>query len=1135
MTHADFVHLHVHTQYSLLDGACLLERLVDKAVQFKLPALAMTDHGNIFGAIKFYNLCIKKGIKPIIGCEVYVAPGSRFDRSYSPGEDSNYHLILLAKNNIGYANLVKLVSMAHLEGFYYKPRVDKEILHKYHEGLIALSACLGGEVPSAILKGDINKAYRLADDYLSIFGKGNFYLEIMDNGLEEQAKVNKALIKISKELDIPLVATNDIHYLEKNNAFAHEALLAIQTQTTIDDPNRYRFNSDTFYFRSPQEMKDIFKENPEAIRNTIEITQKCNLTMDFSQIHLPHFPLPADQDEKSYLRNLCEQNLSHRYKDVNDTVKKRLDYELSVIEKTGFASYFLIIWDLVNFAKDNHIPVGPGRGSAAGSIVSYLLKITDIDPLAYDLLFERFLNPARISMPDIDIDFCYEKRAEVLAYVSKKYGKESVAQIITFGTMLARAVLRDVGRALGVSYGEVDKIAKMIPIIPGQLITLNKALSLTPELASIYESDPRIKQLIDVAMQLEGLSRHASTHAAGVVISDKPLMERVPLTRGADGESVTGFDMQSLEKTGMLKMDFLGLKTLTVIEEATKIVKRTQGKDIDITSLPLDDKKTFSLLSQGETVGVFQLESRGMREILTKINPTRFEDLIAVLALYRPGPLGSGMVDDFINRKQGTHKITYIHKKLEPILDKTYGIIIYQEQIMQIVSQLAGFDMARADLLRKAISKKIPEIMDEQRNLFVEGCHKNGIANNIASQIFDLIDYFSGYGFNKSHSTAYALISYRTAYLKANYSIEFMAALLTSERNNTDKVVEYVGEVNHMKLKVLPPDINTSFTNFTVTPDKNIRFGLMAIKNVGKAALETIIETRKEKPFESVFDFCTRVDSRTVNKKVMESLIKSGALDSFGLKRAQLIAILDRLLNKANKKVDTAQLTLFAPPAADESVPDIEEWPLLEILNFEKTLLGIYVTSHPLHCYSGLVKFLQRRKIGTLYEESQSQEVTVCGVIEKVKFVTTRRKKEKMAIIKLEDETASVEVFVFPRLYEEVALYLREKAIVVLKGKLEAKDRVPKILASEIIPGEKFMSTVKQATIRIQDKNIPLKELKDIFLQNKGLTPVFFAFSDSKLGGVKVKTANNFHISLSDKTLDDVSLVVGQGNLSLTI
>lgn len=1134
MTHADFVHLHVHTQYSLLDGACLLDKLVDKAVKCKLPALAMTDHGNIFGAIRFYDLCMKYGVKPIIGCEVYVAAGSRFDREYKPNGESNYHLILLAKDQQGYSNLIKLVSLAHLEGFYYKPRVDKEILNQYSQGLIASSACLKGEIPSAIISGDMNKATKLADDYLNIFGKGNFYLEVMENGLDEQRTVNSQLIKVSKELDIPLVATNDIHYLEKEESYAHEALLAIQTQTTLNDPNRFKFNSDTFYFRTPEEMKDIFKEIPESIKNTIEITQKCNLTLDFSKIHLPNFPLPPEINDDDYLRSICHKNLNSRYPNPDKKVVERLEYELDTIKKTGFSSYFLIIWDLVKFAKEHHIPVGPGRGSAAGSIVSYILHITDVDPLSYDLLFERFLNPARISMPDIDIDFCYEKRAEVLEYVANRYGKDNVAQIITFGTMLARAVVRDVGRVMNFSYSDVDKIAKMIPYGVGQHIDLKRALSLNPELTDIYKSDSQIKRLIDVAMQLEGLSRHASTHAAGVVISDKPLIDRVPLIRGSEGEAVTGFDMSSLEKTGLLKMDFLGLKTLTVIDETVKIIKRTKGLGLNITEIALNDRKTFSLLSKGNTIGVFQLESRGMREILQKINPTKFEDLIAVLALYRPGPLGSGMVDDFINRKQGKKSIAYIHPELESILKRTYGIILYQEQIMQIVAKLAGFDMARADLLRKSIGKKIPEIMEEQRHLFLEGCRKNNIPHNTANQIFDLIDYFSGYGFNKSHSTAYALISYRTAYLKANYPVEFMAALLTSERNNTDKVVEYVNESGRMKINVLPPDINTSFTNFTVTDNRNIRFGLLAIKNVGKAALENIIETRKEAKFDSIFDFSRRVDSRVVNKKVVESLIKSGAMDNFNLRRAQMVAVLDKILNKGTKKEDPSQLRLFAAPV-DDSIPDIEEWPLSQILNFEKALLGIYLTGHPLKSYSNMVNYLQREKIASLWEHSRQGDVMICGVVEKVKNITTRRKGERMAILKLEDETASIEAFVFPRLYDECAFFLREKTVLVVKGKVEAKDKVPKILVSQVIPIEKITDHIKSANISLENKSISLNRLKSVFLNHMGQTPVFFSFKDSKFQGVKVKTGSKFCIALDEKALKDIGAAVGEGNLSLTL
>ena len=1135
MEHAEFVHLHVHTQYSLLDGACILERLVDKAKACKLPALAITDHGNLYGAIKFYSLCVKNGIKPIIGCECYVAIGSRFNKEYKSGEESNHHIILLAKDEEGYRNLVRIVSMGHLEGFYYRPRIDKELLAQYSKGLIASSACLKGEIASCILSGNVDKAYKVADDYLQLFGRGNFYIEIMENGMDDQNKANKALVKLAKELDIPLIATNDIHYLNKEDAPAHEVLLCIQTQTTLNDAKRFKFSSDTFYFRTPDEMKAAFKEVPEAIANTLEVMQKCNLVMDFSKIHLPKFPVPDGMDDMAYLTKLCYANFSNRYPDASAVVKTRLDYELTVIKKTGFASYFLIVWDLIKYARDNGIPVGPGRGSAAGSVVSYLLRITDIDPLKYNLLFERFLNPARISMPDIDMDFCYENRSRVIEYVSKRYGENNVAQIVTFGTMQARAVVRDVGRAMGFSYVDVDKIAKMIPSAPGHSLDLKEALVQTPELNAVYNSSADIKRLIDVAVRLEGLSRHASTHAAGVVISDQPLLNRIPLVRGSDGEMVTAFDMESLEKTGMLKMDFLGLKTLTVIESTTKIVKRTKNIDIDIDNISLEDKKTFELLRNAETIGTFQLESRGMREILRKIIPTRFEDLIAVLALYRPGPLGSGMVDDFINRKQGTKKVTYLDPRLEPILKETYGIILYQEQTMQIVSALAGFDMAQADLLRKAIGKKIPEIMEEQRNKFVTGCENNNISERVATQIFDLIDFFSGYGFNKSHSAAYALISWRTAYLKANFPVEFMAALLTSERTNTDKIVEYINESGHMGIKVLPPDINTSYANFTVTGDKDIRFGLFAVKNVGEVALESIINVRREKKFADFFDFCERVDSRTVNKKVLESLIKCGAMDSFGFKRAAMAAALDRVLEKSNKKEDLSQMMLFdTRPHKDTSMPDVEEWPTGQILEFEKSLLGIYLTAHPLYACSKALQYLNRHKIATFYDdEPKVSEVIICGIIEKVRLMTTRQKGDRMAIIKVEDESANVEVFVFPRLFAEVSSLLAEKAIVLIRGRLETKEHMPKILASKIMPIAGFYSEIERVEITIDQNKDTLLALKGIFVLNKGTTPVVFKLHGGKFEGVKIKTSPDFALSLNEKTLADIGAIVGEANLSV--
>jgi len=1130
--HSDFVHLHVHTQYSLLDGACHLEKLVDKAVSFKMPALAITDHGNLFGAIKFYELCMEKGIKPIIGCEIYMAIESRFKKDYKMSEESNYHLLLLAKDEVGYKNLIKLVSLGYIEGFYYKPRIDKELLSQYSKGLIGMSACLGGEIPSLIKNDAIASAYKKADEYVEIFGKGNFYLEIMENGIKEQKKVNDCLLKISKELDIPIVATNDIHYLEKEDAFAHEVLLGIQTQTTLDDPNRFKFESDTFYFRSPQEMKNIFTDLPFALKNTLEIVNKCNLVFDFSRTYLPHFNTSTGEDEAEFLKKICYQNLKKLYPNPTQEIINRLEYELNIITKMGFCSYFLIIWDLVKFAKENNIPVGPGRGSAAGSLVSYILGITKIDPLKYDLIFERFLNPQRISLPDIDIDFCYEKRKEVIDYVVKKYGAKNVAQIVTFGTMLARAVVRDVGRVMGFSYSEVDKIAKMIPQSIGQNITLKEALSIVPELQEQYNSDKRIKTLIDVALRLEGLSRHASTHAAGIVISDKPLDENIPLAIGTEGEVVTGFDMESLEKIGLLKMDFLGLKTLTLINETIKIIKRTKNIDVDIDNISLDDKETFSLLSSGNTIGVFQLESRGMRDILIRLIPTRFEDLIAVLALYRPGPIGSGMVDDFIERKHNRKPITYIHPKLEPILKETYGIILYQEQTMQIASSLAGFDMVSADLLRKAIGKKIPEIMEEQRNLFVEGCKKNNIPNNIANKIFDLIDYFSGYGFNKSHSTAYALISYQTAYLKAHFPVEFMAALLTSEKNNTDKIREYVNEAIRMGIKILPPDINSSFANFTVTEDNNIRFGLLAIKNVGETALENIISARREKKFKDFFDFYERIDSRVVNKKVIESLIKVGAMDSFGFKRAQLFLMLDKVLDKDYKK-DSTQLFLFNEKKID--IPNVDEWPISQILNFEKELLGMYISSHPIHSYSKILKYIKYTPINSLSEDIKEQEIVICGVLEELKIITTRKNKERMAIVKIEDDTGEIEGFIFPKIFAENLNILREKNSFLFKAKLDFKEKAYKVLVNKVIPLDELDKYVKEINIYLDNKNFQLQSLKEIFLENRGNTKVSFIFKNSKMQGLKINTANSFFLNPKEDVLNKIESIVGENSVFLIV
>ncbi len=1141
MVHADFVHLHVHTQYSLLDGACLLERLIRKAKEFKLPGLAITDHGNLFGAIEFYNLCIEEGVKPIIGVECYLAPNSRWEKNSKNSEENQYHILLLAKDLTGYRNLIKLVSLSYLEGFYYKPRIDKELLAQYQEGLICLSSCLKGEIPFLILQDKIPQAYKTCDDYLQIFGKGNFYLEIMENGLSEQEIVNKKLLEISKELDIPLVATNDVHYIEKKEAFAHEVLLCIQTQTTLADPNRMKFNSDQFYLKSPQEMKNAFKEIPQAVKNTLEITEKCNLILDFNQIHLPKFPLPSGGDENLFLEELCREALPKKYKNPDSKVRERLNWELEIIKKTGFSSYFLIIWDLVKYAKDKGIPVGPGRGSAAGSIVSYLLDITEIDPLRYNLIFERFLNPQRVTMPDIDIDFCYEKRPQVLEYVANKYGKENVAQIITFGTMLSRAVVRDVGRVMGFSYSEVDKIAKLIPQESG--ITLKRALEVNPELNAIYQKDERIRELIDTAFYLEGLSRHASVHAAGVVISDKPLMEYVPLFKTSDNQVVTGFDMKSLEKIGLLKMDFLGLKTLTVIEQTLKIVKRTQNKKIDISSIPLDDEKTFKLLSKGETLGIFQVESAGMRELLKRLKPERFEDLIAVLALYRPGPIGSGMLEDFIQRKHKQKPIDYFHPKLEPILRDTYGIIVFQEQVMQIASKLAGFSFSEADLLRRAMGKKISEVMEEQRKNFVEGCRKGGIPEGLANKIFDLMEYFSGYGFNKSHSTAYALISFRTAYLKANFPVEFMAALLTSEKDNTDKLVEYINEAKKMGIEVLPPDINESFADFTVVGERSIRFGLLAIKNLGEAAVESIIENRKQYgKFKDLFDFASRLDSKATNKKVVESLIKCGAMDGFG-KRAYLMQILPEVLGYSSrlaKEKLSGQLSLFGESFLRSNVvgdsQSIQEWPKQQLLQFEKELLGFYITGHPLRKYQNIIKKAKIIKIKQILNVPNKEEIVTAGLIDKVSLTTTRKSGELMAIIRIEDEESFLEAFVFPKVFEEARHYLKKGNIIALQGRASLKEGALRLITTRIAPLEDIYSWVSRIDLYIQEPTQDLvNKLKETLRSFSGNVPVILHFRHPEIKFVKVKTSQDFYIKAHPELFEELSSLLGEEGWSFSI
>jgi DNA polymerase-3 subunit alpha len=1141
MTHSDFVHLHVHTQYSLLDGACHLERLIRKVKDYHMPACAMTDHGNIFGAIEFYELAMKNGVKPIIGCEVYVAPDSRFEKSSHGIQEASFHLILLAKDETGYKNLMRLVSLGFLEGFYYRPRVDKELLAKYNDGLICMSSCLAGEIPHLIQTGQQEQARRTIDVYRHIFGKDNFYLEIQDNLIPEQEKVNRELIVISKEMGVPLAATNDVHYLEKEHAKAHEALLCIQTQTTLDDPNRLRFQTDEFYFKSKQEMSRAFGETaPEAIKNTMTIADKCNLELDFKTVHLPNYKAPEGRTREEYLRELVNKGLEARYGNVEKHLADRVAYELKVIEDSGYTSYFLIAWDFVNYAKNNLIPVGPGRGSAAGSVVSYALGITDVDPLKYDLLFERFLNPERISLPDIDIDFCYERRGEVIDYVVKKYSKENVAQIITFGTMLAKAVIRDVGRAMGMAYGDVDRLAKLVP--NDLNITLNEALKQEPELMNLYKADPKIAQLIETSLILEGLTRHASTHAAGVVISERPLMENVPLYKMGEETITTGYPMTSLEKIGLLKMDFLGLRTLTVISETVKIVKRTKGADADIARIPIDDKETYKLLAKAESIGIFQLESSGMRDLLKKLKAERFEDIIALLALFRPGPIGSGMLDDFMKRKHGEVSIRYDNKLLEPILKETYGIIVYQEQVMRIASTLAGFSLGQADNLRRAMAKKTPEVMAEMRELFLAGAARNGIDRRTADKIFSQIEYFAGYGFNKSHSTAYALISYRTAYLKANHPVEFMAALLTSEKDNLDKIAVYINEAVRMGIKILPPDINESFANFTVVGD-SIRFGLVAVKNVGQGSIDSIIDARqKGGRFKTLYEFTERVDPRLVNRKVIESLIKCGAMDSLGLYRSQLSAMIDKALEAAGgiqKDRMNGQLSFF-DKFEDESnfrktfqdTPNIPEWPENQLLAYEKELLGFYITKHPLARFEKLLATYSTSATTELRGLRDGDEVLIGGIISKAKFTTTRRTNEKMAIVTLEDLSGTVEALVFPSTFAKSGGLIKQDAIVFVKGRLNLREEEPKIVANEIVSLDfvraKYTRAVSIELVMAGLEKAVLENLKKILSRYPGRVPVYLEFKKPDGKKVMLSLGQTFYVEPHDGLVKDIEKLLGR-------
>lgn len=1142
--HSDFVHLHCHTQFSLLDATSKVEELVKRAQELKFPALAMTDHGNLFGAIQFYEKAMKHGVKPIVGIEAYIAPKSRLDKTAHGIKEASHHITLLAKNETGYRNLLKLSSASYLEGFYYKPRIDKEILRKHSEGLIGLSGCMKGEVPYYAWNDQLDESRRAIKDFIDIFGKKDFYLECMDQGLDQQKRITKAYLTLSKEFGLEKVATNDCHYIHQSDAQYHDALICIGTGSLIAEEDRMRYHGDQFYLKSADEMKRLFKDLPDALKNTLEIAEKCNLELDFTKTHLPVFQPPAGKTQAAYIRELCFSFLTKRLSGnaIPPVYEDRLKYELALIEKMGFTSYFLIVWDFIHFAKGKGIPVGPGRGSAAGSLVAYALGITDLDPIEHGLIFERFLNPERISMPDIDIDFCYERRDEVIEYVRKKYGNESVAQIITFGTMAARAALRDVGRVMGISYPEVDRLAKLIPF---ELeMTLEKALKVEPKLKELAKNDSQIERLLETSKALEGLARHASTHAAGVVISDGPLSEYCPLFK-ADNEITTQFDMKSVEKIGLLKMDFLGLRTLTVVDKACQIIQKTRNVTIGIHALTLDNQATYDMLGRGEAIGVFQLESSGMRDLLRKMKPKRFGDIVALLALYRPGPLGSGMVDDFIQRMHNPKLIKYDHPALEPILHDTYGIILYQEQVMQIVSALAGFSMAKADSLRRAMGKKIPEIMEREKQNFIEGATKRNVDAKIAEKIWNLIEYFSGYGFNKSHSTAYAYISYQTAYLKANYPVEFMTALLTSEKDNTDKIVRYIDESKRLGIQVKPPSINDSDSEFTCK-ERTICFGLSAVKNVGLVAVDSIIEARKKGgPFKTPYDFVERVDLRVCNRKVLESMIKCGALDSFKMKRAQMMEMVDNLLetgSRVQKDRSRGQLSLLDGFGSEDQFSTqnqsnaLDEWPESQLLAYEREMLGFYVSAHPLAKFEKLLKTYGTATTITLGDLKDQTSVGIGGIVGNVKEIVTKR-GEKMGFLLLEDLFGNSEVVVFPELYKSASALLGKDQCIFVSGRVNFKEDTAKLIAEEIIPLEEVQKRkTKCVSIDLLTAGLDmelLKQLKQILAQHKGAIPVYLNFRDASGRSTTLDSGADCQVEVSDQFFQDLEKLLGTNTVKI--
>ena len=1143
----NFTHLHVHTEYSLLDGSSKIHEIVNQAKELGMDSLAITDHGVMYGVIDFYRACHSAGIKPIIGCEVYVAPGSRFDRETGGDNDSRYHhLVLLAENDQGYSNLMKIVSRGFTEGFYYKPRVDYEVLQQYHEGVIALSACLAGIVPTFLRRGLYEEAKQEALRLEDIFGKGNFFLELQDHGIPDQRTVNQGLLRLHKELGIDLVATNDVHYTYASDAKAHDILLCIQTGKKVSDENRMRYEGGQYYLKSPEEMAELFPYALEALENTHKIAERCRVEIEFGKYKVPHFDVPEGYTAESYLRELCETGLVKRYGDKADELKERLNYELDTISSMGFVDYFLIVWDFIKYAKDHNIPVGPGRGSAAGRLVAYSLNITDlIDPIRYNLLFERFLNPERVTMPDIDVDFCYEHRQDVIDYVTRKYGAKHVVQIVTFGTMAARMVIRDVGRVLDLPYAYVDSVAKAIPMELG--ITIPKALEMNPELKKLYESDEQAKNLLDMSMRLEGLPRHTSIHAAGVVISPKEVDEFVPLSRAADGNITTQYTMTTLEELGLLKMDFLGLRTLTVIQDAI------DGK-FDVHDIDYEDPAVYDMISDGQTEGVFQLESAGMKNFMKELKPQCMEDIIAGISLYRPGPMD--FIPRYIQGKNDQEHIQYLCPELEPILAPTYGCIVYQEQVMQIVRDLAGYSYGRSDLVRRAMSKKKASVMEKEKNNFiygneeegVEGCIKRGIPEDVARQIYDEMTDFAKYAFNKSHAAAYAVVSYQTAYLKCHYPVEFMAALMTSFMEHTGKITEYIMNCRKLGIEILPPDINEGEYRFT--PDgKNIRYGLAAIKGVGRSVIDEIVAERERGgAFASLKDFCSRLSGgKAVNKRTLESFIKAGAMDSLPGTRKQKMIVYDKVLdgvNKERKNTLTGQMSLFdfAEPEEQASfemtLPDVGEFSKEEILTYEKEVLGVYISGHPLEEYVDMLnRHITRNTADFALEQGESfpkvkdgERVVIGGMIT-AKTVKTTRSQSLMAFITVEDLYGTVEVIVFPRDYEKFRGMLEEDRKVFIQGRATVEEDKPaKLICSQMIPFDEMPKSLWIQMSDRQEYQEKESELLRTVTQFDGSDEVYIYLSKDR---AKKKLANRYLTKVCPELLEKLYRQFGEENVKV--